>query len=195
MLSFRQVVINLVFTAAIVFGFLLLMFESKMYFGKKAKLWQNDGLLASDVGDYRIKNHELVDLENTNDTTPLPHYYSKNSIIKIHALDSADETGKDSLPERLLQDEFISDILNNPLFRGYYVQLGIFPEKSAAYDSIQTLFNQLAINSSFTTYVETKYIQEKPFYLAQVGVFSSKEDALSFCEKIQKLSFGCLLVE
>lgn len=187
----KQIIVDFIFTSLLFFCFILFMIEAKFYFFIKRR--GDMQVFSSGVESYRVKTYESeVEKFAKSEKEEL---YNKTPNEKIYKISSIQDTLKAETEDELLQGqtEDMSDILNNPLFKGYYIQLGVFPNKEAAQQNIDNL--KAFMSESFTTYIEKRNIQEKELYLAQVGVFSSKEDAIKFCEQLQKSSIGCVVVD
>ena len=202
--NITKVLINAGFTLFLISVCIGVIIESKLYF--RANFKEKKEVILSSLKNYRVKHFsETPDASyDISSSFSKANIYDKKPLKIIQKLQNIHEI-ENRLSENMYQEvgneeselppEIVNNIISDPLFKGYYIQLGIFSEKGQAKISIQNLLDKLLIDGSFTTYIETKYIQEKTFYLAQIGVFSTKNDAINFCDKLQKMGVGCLIVD
>ncbi len=200
----NKILINFIFTSIVILSILLLMFESRRYFLNSAD--KINTTLPSGIEKYKIKYEQPkqttsydISLSNALNSSI---YETKPSITiqtieNIHTIENNIISSRPvgTLEEVVEENEIARDILENPLFKGYYVQVGVFSEKSQAKNSINNLFEKLPKDHGFNSYIETKYMNENPFYVSQIGVFSSKQDAISFCNRLQNINMRCLIVD
>lgn len=191
----KKVIINTTFTLLILGLLFMILLESRLYFN--SNLRQIRESLKSGIESYKVKYAgEMPEIGYDISSISKLSIYDKNPLKIVQKLQNVHEFENNSIEETAqLPKEIESDILENPLFKGYYIQLGIFANKVQAQESIQNVLEKSIIDENFVTYIETKMLQEKPFYLAQVGVFSSKNDAIFFCDKLQKSGIGCLIID
>ena len=187
--------INAGFTILIglfIFGLIL---EAKIYFNSKAKgIFKN---LNSDLSTYKVKYvqeekavlPEYAISSSTNAQFQKPAILSTRKLVNIY-----EEEGRLE-EENIIASFFQQNIEEDPLFKGYYIQLGIFASKDVAQMSIQNLISKSLIEENLTTYIETKAMEDRTFYLAQIGVFSDKNEAIKFCDKLQKMQIGCVVID
>lgn len=181
--------INFFFTIILACLSLPIILESRIYFAKN--LTQN--LFESDFINYKI-----LSLENKK----TPTYYNnqdyllhQNKVVKkieivkdLYELE--DEAKKSSLPQKIIED-----IYGDPLLKGFYVQLGIFKSKEEASKIITELLSKSVITENDNVYIDAKSIQDKQFYIPQIGVFEDKNNAINFCSHLQKMNVNCLIVD
>jgi hypothetical protein len=192
----KKIIINSVFTFLILGALIAITIESKLHFNSKLQKMKES--LTSGIENYKIKYSSGLpeagyDIANSSKV----NIYDKKPIKIIQKLQNIHEIENklSSDSEAEVPKEIENDILENPLLKGYYVQLGIFSDKAQAQNSIQNLLDKMLINGDFIAYIETKFLQEKPFYLTQIGVFATKNQAITFCDNLQKTGIGCLIVD
>ena len=193
--NIKKIIVNSVFTL-LVFGLIIwVTIESKIYFNVQLKSFY--AKMQSGFETYKIKNIDYNPEKNINPYFGKSQNYEKQPIKILQKLNDVHEieTQFATKYKKEIPEEIETQILNNPLFAGYYIQLGIFKTKEEAEQGIKSFSSKISIEENFTTYIETKYMQETPFFILQLGVFATKEEAVNYCNKLQKLSIGCLIVE
>lgn len=194
--SYKGIFINSLFTISVFSVIIICILEGKPYFINSKE--KEVKFLSGGLETYKVKmKNEIIGSKNSTFNIPTENLYNTSPSIKIQKLVNIYELEEEDSYEssKTLPEEIIGGILTNPIFKGYYLQLGIFEDKKSAQGAIENISsNPLIKNGSFTTYIETRYSRKKPLYLAQIGIFSSMEDALGFCEKLQKSSINCLLI-
>ncbi len=93
-------------------------------------------------------------------------------------------------------DDVIAKIaLENPLFSGYYAQLGIFSTKEAGEEIVKILYLKGLLDENFTSYTEKKELKNKEVYFVEIGIFKKMDEAINFCNKLTRLNIACIVVE
>lgn len=182
----KNLIINCIFTLLVVGTSMPLILESRIHFNKTA----SKSFLYSDFLNYKITNTE------SKKHIPITHQAKDSLLVGNKAIKNV-EVIRDlhELEKSILPTKIIEDLYENPLLRGFYVQLGIFKTKEDATKVIEYLTEREFITEDYNTYIETKMLQAKDFYIPQIGVFSSKNEAIAFCNNLQKLQINCLIVD
>jgi hypothetical protein len=188
----KQNCINLIFTICITCLAFWIGFTSKIYFSSKASSFNK-------VLEYKLSQYKIKIIE---DDVNLKSIQSFNS--------DQDFTGYNKTPKTSLQtisyninetpkeeENFIiptEEIKQNPLFSGNYSQIGIFANKEGAEEVIKILALKGILDANFTSYIETRQIKSKTFYLVEIGVFQSPELAQNFCDKLKRIQIACSII-
>ena len=186
--KFNFSIINLIFTVCIALFLIVLCLESNSTFNKFIKTLEKT--LHSNLVNHKIKYH---------DNKP---NYKPYSITNSSNFQGYEQKPKKNIKNILntseipnYDPEIEKEIKINPLFQGYYAQLGIFGSKQSAEEVIKVLSLKGILQSKFTTYMEEKMMRERKVYMLEIGVFEEKYDVVEFCTKLSKINIGCVLVE
>lgn len=182
----KNLIINFIFTLLVIGISLPLILESRIYFNRNS----NKTFLSSDFVNYKVSSVEVKKnvafLTQTKDFLLIQNKAVKN----IEVVKDLYELERVSLPSDVMEE-----ISKNPLLSGFYVQLGIFKTKDEAQKIIEYLVEKGTITEDYNTYIETKIMQGRSFYIPQIGVFNIKNDAIYFCSGLQKMQINCLIVD
>jgi hypothetical protein len=178
-------IFNATFTIILFSLFFWLGNGAKNYFS--AKISQLNEFAKSDFANYKTITPEAEEIASKYQSTKNSSddkIYDKNPKTNIKNISYGWQEEEINHTEN---EEF----KKNPIIGGNYAQIGVFASREGAEEIVKILVLKNLMEKNFTSYVSSGEVKSKVFYVVEIGVFQTPDEATQFCDKLKKFQIGC----